>query len=324
MFGHGMARELRESVIARFPRFDPALSNWRDLDVLFDESIRMRILDDADVDLQVITVPSPPLESLFDGEELRQATRLANDSMAELVHGSERLLGTVSVPLCEPVFAVEELRRGVESLKLIGPQIFTSSKGMPLDDPTLEPFWLEVERLGVPAWLHPERKSTQPDYPTERSSRYSLFLVLGWPYETSIAMARLVMSGVLERHPRLRIVAHHAGAMIPFFSGRIAGRYPEGESLGRMEQPATDGALLDGFKRFFVDTAIHGPLSAVMCSYEFFGPDHMVIGTDMPFGPHRGADFCRWGTEIVENMPIPEGDREKIRSATALRLLGMD
>lgn len=251
-------------------------------------------------------------------------TRLANDSMAELVRSSDRLVGTASVPLCDPDFAIDELRRAVESLKLVGPQIYTSSRGIPLDHPTLEPFWSEVERLSVPVWLHPERKPSQADYTVESSSRYSLFLVLGWPYETSLAMARLVMSGILERHPALRILAHHSGAMIPFFSKRIAGRYPAGERLGRMEAPTITGDLLHGFRRFFVDTAIHGPVSALMCAYEFFGADRMVIGTDMPFGPSGGEDFCRWGTEVVEDMPIPESDREKIRSETALGLLGMD
>lgn len=324
MFSHGMSRELRDMVVGRFPRSEPALSNWWDLDALFDLPVRMRILDANAIDLQIVTVPSPPLESLFNGEELQQMTRVANDSMAEFVQGSRRLFGTASVPLCDPGFAIEELRRAVESLKLVGPQIFTSSRGIPLDHKTLEPFWFEVERLGVPVWLHPEKKPTEADYPTESSSRYSLFLVLGWPYETSLAMARLVMSGVLERHPGLKILAHHTGAMIPFFSKRIEGRYPVGERLGRVEGPSISGAPLDGFKRFFVDTAIHGPPSAVMCAYEFFGADRMVIGTDTPFGPRGGTDFCRWGTEIVDEMPIPEIEREKIRSQTALGLLGLN
>ena len=96
---------------------------------------------------------------------------------------------------------MSEVRRGVDTLGLLGPQIFNVSRGVPLDHPSLENFWSELERLGAPAWLHPERRGTIPEYPGEADSRYSLFLVLGWPYETSIAMARLVFSGVLETTP---------------------------------------------------------------------------------------------------------------------------
>lgn len=77
---------------------------------------------------------------------------------------------------------------------------------------------------------------------------------------------------------------------------------------------------MEGFKRFYVDTAIHGPLSALMCSYDFYGAGHMLMGTDAPFGPGNGHDFARWGSSIIEQMPIPEDERELIRSGTALKL----
>jgi len=321
MFGHGMSRVLRDRVLENFTRAEGSLANWYDLDPLFDEARRLSLLDANEIDVQVLTAPSPPLETLFDGEELREMSRVANDSMAELTATSGgRLRGTVSVPLCDPEFAVEELRRGVESLGLLGPQIFTSSRGMPLDDPRLEPFWTELERLGVPAWMHPERRASQSDYPDEEGSRYSLFLVLGWPYESSVAMTRLVFSGVLERHPHLNIIVHHAGAMIPFFRLRIDAHYPEGEQLGRIDGPQVTTALLDGFRRFYVDTAIHGPVSSLMAAHEFFGADHMVMGTDTPFGPEQGASFCRWGSRVIDDMPIPEEEQGLIRSENALAL----
>jgi predicted TIM-barrel fold metal-dependent hydrolase len=98
-------------------------------------------------------------------------TTLANDSTAELVRASGgRIRGTVSIPLCDSKFAVDELGRGMESLDLLGPRIFTSSLGMPLDDPRLEPFWAEVLLLEVPAWPHPERRGGQAAYPGEERS----------------------------------------------------------------------------------------------------------------------------------------------------------
>ncbi|MGH8915903.1 MAG: amidohydrolase family protein [Acidimicrobiia bacterium] len=320
VFGHGMAPELRNRVLEKVGS-PPSLANWVDLRPLFEHRERIRVLDANDIDIQVLTTPSPPLESLFAGEALRRMTKLANDSMAVMVDAArDRIRGTVSVPLCDPEFAVAELRRGVETLGLLGPQIFTSSLGVPLDDPSLEPFWSEVSRLGVPAWLHPERRADKPDYPGEDASRYGLFLVLGWPYESSVAMARLVFSGVLERHPDLEIIVHHAGAMIPFFAQRISSRYPEGEELGRIDRPQLEGPLMDGFRRFHVDTAIHGPVSALMCSYDLYGAGHMLLGTDAPFGPDNGLEFCRLGSTLIDEMPIPEPEREMIRSQNAIEL----
>lgn len=325
MFGHGMSRVLRDRVLERFSRAEGSLANWYELDPLFDEDRRLGLLDANEIDVQVLTAPSPPLETLFDGDELREMSRLANDSMAELVDSSGgRLRGTVSVPLCDPEFAVGEVRRGVESLGLLGPQIFTSSRGRPLDHSSLEGFWSELERLGVPAWMHPERRASQADYPDEDGSLYSLFLVLGWPYESSVAMTRLVFSGVLERHPDLNIIVHHAGAMIPFFRLRIDAHYPEGEQLGRIDGPQITTPLLDGFRRFYVDTAIHGPVSSLMAAHEFFGADHMVMGTDTPFGPRQGADFCRWGSGVIDDLPISDEERAQIRSENALRLARID
>ena len=139
VFGHGMTPALRERVLESMREAEPSLPNWVDLEPLYDHGERVRILDANDIDIQVLTTPSPPLETLFEGEELRQVTTLANDSMAELVDASGgRIRGAVSVPLCDHDFAGGELRRGVGTLGLLGPQLFTSSLGMPLDDPTLE------------------------------------------------------------------------------------------------------------------------------------------------------------------------------------------
>lgn len=324
LFAHGMAPELRAVVVESRSSNGDDLANWRSLTTLFDMGAREEILDACKIDLQVLTTPSPPLETLFEGDELRIMSRLANDSMADLVdHGNDRYRGTVSVPLCDPAFAVSEVRRGVEELGLVGPQIFTSSNGQPLDSPELQPFWSELERLEVPAWLHPERSPDVADYPIEDRSLYGIFLVLGWPYETSVAMSRLVLSGVMDRHPNLDIIVHHAGAMIPFFAQRIDRHYPVGESLGRMDNPPLERSVLDGFRRFYVDTVVQGSVAALMCAYDFFGRDRFVLGTDTPFGPSQGLEYCELACDSVEAMPITESERSLVRSDNGLRLLGM-
>lgn len=325
MFAHGVSSALRARVLNLHPN-DPVLINWHRIPALSDLTIRSQLMDEAQIDIQVITAPSPPLEHLFGGnpDQLRRIVRLANDSMSEMVHSSSgRLRGTVTVPLCEPEFAAAELRRGVKDLNLLGPQIFTSSRGVPLDDPRLDIFWRELEALGAPAWIHPERTAETGDYPGEQLSRFGLYMVLGWPYETSVALMRLVLSGVLTRYPGLKFIVHHAGGMIPFFAARIDSFYPPDEVIGRIEPPLISGPPTEALRRLYVDTAIHGPLSALMCAYDFFGPSNMVIGTDSPFGPRDGREYTLRGSNIVDAMQVDLQVRDMIRFRNALRL-GID
>src|SRR5690606_5321977 len=120
---------------------------------------------------------------------------LANDAMAKTTgEMPERLRGVATVPLVDPVWAADELRRSVLDLGLAGALVYTHVRGRALDDPALEPFWAEAEALGTPVWLHPDRALPGGDYVDEDQSLFGLFLVLGWPYETSIAVARLVLS----------------------------------------------------------------------------------------------------------------------------------
>src|SRR5258707_1166587 len=117
-----------------------------------------------------------------------------------------------------------------------------------------------------------------PDYPTEKKSKYEIWQVLGWPYETSVAMARIVFSGMLDKLPDMKIVTHHLGAMIPYFEGRVG---PLFDQLGTRTTDEDYGALLKSmakrpieyFRMFYGDTAVGGSRAANECGLKFFGPD---------------------------------------------------
>jgi predicted TIM-barrel fold metal-dependent hydrolase len=164
------------------------------------------------------------------------------------------------------------------------------------------------------------------DYPNEPRSKYDLWWAFGWPYETSIAMGRLVFSGIFDRHPDLVVITHHLGAMVPFCEGRIGGGL---DQLGSRSDDPDDGAALkrlkkrpvDYFRMFYGDTALFGAWHGMESGLAFFGADHVLFGTDMPFDPEKGPGFIRDTIAAMERMRASAEDKAKIYEGNAQRLL---
>jgi predicted TIM-barrel fold metal-dependent hydrolase len=134
-------------------------------------------------------------------------------------------------------------------------------------------------------------------------------------------MARLVLSGVMARHPALDVIVHHGGGMIPFFHRRIEMNYWEGQR--RVPSPA-DASIDIGrdLRRFYVDTVLQGATSALTTCVDFFGPERVLFATDMPFGPDDGLQFARGSIESV--CDLPSAQSEAIFCDNAVELLGID
>src|SRR5699024_10591409 len=113
----------------------------------------------------------------------------------------------------------------VNQLGLRGVQIYTQVQGKPLDDPQFTPLFDRIAELGVPIQLHPSRGPDQADYKAEPASRYDTWRIFGWLYDTVAAMARLVFSGVFDRHPDIKILTHHLGGFVPYASERVREGY---------------------------------------------------------------------------------------------------
>jgi aminocarboxymuconate-semialdehyde decarboxylase len=174
--------------------------------------------------------------------------------------------------------------------------------------------------------MHPFRSGTIADYAGEDRSKYEVWQVLGWPFETSVAMARMVFSGLLERLPGLRIITHHCGGMLPYFAGRaetlwaqLGSRSVDGSEaqvLKRLSKPP-----LEYFKMFYGDTVLGGSASALRCGLDFFGTDHIVFASDCPFDPEHGPMFIREGIRSIESLNLSEQDTDKLYFGNALKLL---
>ncbi len=301
---------------------------FADIPVLTDLDLRFRIMDQFQDYVQVLTLASPPIEALGMPAKTAEFARVANDGMAELVaRHSDRFPGFVaSMAMNNTEAALKEIDRAITDLGATGIQIFTNVNGRPLDEPEFQPLFNRMAELNLPIWLHPTRGSGFSDYQTEKRSRYDLWWVFGWPYETTIAMGRLVFAGIFDRHPNLRIITHHLGGMLPFFAGRAGFGL---DQLGSRTDDADDAAALgrirrrplDYFRMFYGDTALFGTRAGLECGLDFFGIDHLLFGTDMPFDPEKGPGFIRETIRSIEEMRVSGEDKMKIYERNARRLL---
>lgn len=289
-------------------RFDPVIS---DLDA------RFRMMDRHGDYAQVLVLAVPPLEEVAPPRAAAELARQANDELAGLVRRfPERFVGfAAALPLGDIEASLVELERAVGELGALGVQLFTNVRGAPLDGSRFDPILTRMEALDRMIWLHPARNATWADYKTEDESDFGIWWSLGWPYETAAALSRLVYSGQMERHPRLRVIAHHGGGMVPHFSARL------GMGPGyRQTKDSLPLPPLDYFHRFYADTALFGAPHAVRCVIEFFGPDHVLFGTDTPLGPPHALDATIADLEAAGRS---EADLTAIYAGNAQRLLGV-
>ena len=302
------------------------------LRMLWDIEARVAMLDEKFSGVrQVLTLALPPPELLGGPELAPELSRIANDDMAAMVaKWPERFPAFVaSLPMSNVPAALEEMDRAIEQLGARGVQICTSVNGRALDEPEFFPVFERVTRKHeLPVWMHPVRPATRADYPGEQKSKFEIWQVLGWPYETSVAMARMVFSGLFEKLPDLRLITHHCGAMIPFFAGRAETLWAQ---LGSRSADENYEVLLktmkkkpiEYFKMFYADTVLGGSSSALRCGLDFFGADKVVFASDCPFDPEGGPMFIREGIRSIEALGLCDGDKRKIYIGNALKLMRM-
>jgi len=284
-------------------------------DALTDLDARWRAIEPFGDYAQVLVLAVPPMEEIGPPDVAAEFARLANDEMAELVGAHhDRFVGfAAALPLNDTEASLRELDRAVADLGALGAQVYSNMRGVPLDNPRFEPVFARLEELGATAWLHPTRNATWTDYPTEAASDYGLWWSLGWPYETAAALSRLVYSGVMERHPDLKVLAHHGAGMVPHFSARLAMGPGYRQVKDTLPKPP-----LDYFRRFYADTALFGAPNAVQCVLDFFGPDQVLFGTDMPLGPSNAVKAT---IVDIESCEASDERRAAVFAGNATRLL---
>lgn len=276
----------------------------------WDMEAKLRQMDRLGLDRSVLSIAPTLFFYWADAVATREFCEFANESVAQLVaQSSGRLSGMATVPLQDPEAATAELRRSVAKLNLRGVEIGTTMENVPLDDPRFAPLFAAAEELGVPVMLHPYYVGPRPQL-----ADFYMTNLIGNPLETTVAATRLVLSGCLDRHPKLNVILVHAGGFLPYQIGRLDHGYdvrPETHAV--IKQPPSSY-----LSRFYFDTITHAnqPLKFLI---DQVGKDHVAIGTDIPFDMED--------TRFVERLASARLDRdtaEAVQSQNAIRLFGLN
>ena len=311
-----------------------AIKRWLHIPVLYDLDARLKMMDEFGPEYQqILTLSLPTLEALAPPDKSPELARLANDGMAEICAAHpKRFPGWVaSLPMNNVPECLEEIDRTLK-MGARGIQIFTNVNGRPLDEPEFAPIFEKMHACDLPIWLHPTRGPSMNDYASEKKSKFEIWWLFGWPYETSAACARMVFSGFFDRWPNLKVITHHMGAMIPYLENRIGmgmdqmGTRTADEDYTKIvkDMNAKGKRPLDYFRMFYADTSVNGSAPAIRCGLHFFGEDHSLFGTDCPFDPQGGPMFIREGLKAIDELMLEQAILDKLMHGNAERLLRLN
>ncbi|HEX3440200.1 MAG TPA: amidohydrolase family protein, partial [Pseudolabrys sp.] len=283
-----------EEFFAKISGFPDIGKRMREVPCIHDLDVRKKVVDQFDDYGQILSYAMPPLEVLAkgDGALVEEYAKVINDGFAKLcAKEGDRFPGWVAQgAIGSPDAGVREAERAIKNGAL-GVQIYTNVAGKPLDEPEFEPFFAAMEKLNKPIWLHPARNASIPDYASEKKSKYEIWWTLGWSYETAAAMSRLVFSKIMDKYPKLKIITHHFGGIVPMLEGRIG---PGWDQLGSRTSDEDLTVLLKSLKKrpldyfkhvFYADTATFTGEPAMHAGLAFFDLDKIVFASDCPFDP---------------------------------------
>jgi predicted TIM-barrel fold metal-dependent hydrolase len=298
---------------------------YRSMQALTDVQARLAILDRNEVDIHVL-VPVPWLEAFprvaHDRKLAPQFARMMNDEIASVVAAHpQRFRGVALLASVDPDAMVAELTRAVKELGFVGAYVPVGPTAKRMDHPDFEALYRAIVDLDVMLWLHPSRPPLA-DYADETASMYQIWQQMGWPYDTTAAMYRIVFSGVFERYPSIRIITHHHGGFVPYYQGGMRGSWAASAEDGRQVSDKVARPYIDHFRKFYCDTACKDFVPKVLeLALDFFGPERMLFGSDTPFGAGDGQSFTSGALRSIEAMQIAPDVRTTILSTNAERIL---
>ena len=282
---------------------------------------RLADMDDAGVDVQVLSLSGPGLEPLPAGEAVALA-RDANDQIAAAVAAHPtRFDGFVNLPTPDPLGAETELRRGVKELGLRAGFMFGRVGDRNIDHPDFDPLWAAAVELRTPIYLHPAEppQAVKDAYYSGLGSDEADFMfsagAIGWHYETGIQLLRLVYGRVFDRFPDLQIIVGHWGEVVLFYIERI-------QLLDRMMRPSLDRPVADYLRQnvYYTPSGMFSP-RYLSWAIDLVGVDRIMFSTDYPYIPTIGGGASRAFVETEKSLS--DGDRHKIAHGNWERLTGL-
>lgn len=239
-----------------------------------DLDLRLSIMDQQGVDMQVLSPAGSYFFYWMPSDQSLEFARWQNDRFAEAVAKyPRRFVALASVPMQDPATAAAELDRAMTRLGLRGAEIASNINGRYFDDPAFEPFWQAAQALDALLFVHPNQVVG-----ADRMKEYHLANLIGNPTDTSLAFAKLIFGGVLERFPRLKFLLAHAGGFLPYTWGRLDRGYRiQDSAIGKISQAPSEYVKL-----LYFDTIAHSS-TALAYLIANFGADHVLLGSDYPY-----------------------------------------
>lgn len=274
----------------------------------FDYDLRVRDMDAAGVDLAIVSLTCPNV--YWGGQEVSlEAARLVNDSMARgQAAYPERIRWLASLPWEYPDHAVEELGRACKE-GAVGVMVLANIAGGHLTDGAYAPIWQAIDNRRLPVLVHP---TEPPGTPEMDLRKYSLASTVGFMFDTTLAITRMIFDGFLDRYPNLKIIASHAGATVPYLAGRMDRSF----EMTIPGQEAISTLPSEYLRRIYYDAVTYQQQALELC-IAVGGADKVMYGSDYP---HDIGDMAGCLRRVDA---LPPDLRESVRNGNAKRIFNL-
>lgn len=272
-----------------------------------DVARRLEDMDRVGIDVEVVSLSTPNVY-FTEAEQQPEVARMVNDAYAELVaRHPRRFKGLASIPMDSPDAALRELRRALDELKLNGVILLSNIRGRALTHPTYRPFFEEADRSKLCILLHPMIPLNPEQY-----TEYVLGPIVGFPLDTTLAVARMCYDGLLRDFPNIRWIIAHLGGAVPYLMERMDNGFRDfAECRTKIDQlPSVY------LKSLYYDTVSFSPYTLNMAR-DLLGTDRMLMGSDYP---HLLGSIDR-AVSSIEGLNIPAHEKRRIFSGNALSIL---